>query len=83
MKTLPHFGTPAAIKVFDAVLEPRLARRRKDGHDAQTEATADDAANASGVLMRTLKTSVVDSPGGSTAAVGLPVAIRTGLVLLG
>ena len=59
MKATPHFCAPASIKTFDAILEARLTRGRKDRHDAQTETTADDAADASGMLMRALKAGVV------------------------
>ena len=59
MKATPHFCAPASIKTFDAILEARLTRGRKDRHDAQTETTADDAADTSGMLMRALKAGVV------------------------
>jgi hypothetical protein len=59
METAPDFLLPAAIDIFDGVLESVLTWRSEDGCHAETETQTHDAAHHIPVLMRPLKPRVI------------------------
>ena len=59
VKTLPDFLLPQIVEAFIEILGPMLARGRKDGRDAQRQATADDLAQHIGMSVCSLEARVV------------------------
>lgn len=59
IKTVPDFALPEAVEVFDRGLEARLTRGSKHGCNAETQATADDAADRAGRMASAVEAQVV------------------------
>ena len=70
---MPYFVLPQIVIAFDLGLEACFARRRKDGHDTQTQAQMDDASQAGGFLVRTLEARVVVELGKARLAKDAPM----------
>lgn len=76
--TVPNFQLPEVVIAFDFGLEAGFSWWRKDGNDTGAEAQVDQSPQTTGLLMRTLKASVIVELSEGGPADRTPIRLQTG-----